>query len=306
MGAAYLNGQIIDLADARIAAMDAGLQHAIGLFETMSARATGGAIHIPRLEAHLDRLSASAAELGLAGTVRAGPLADAIGLTVERSGLARARVRLTLTGGDLNLLSREGQPKRREPTILIVAQPAPERPGAGAGVNAVIAGARANPLNPLEGHKTLSYWWRLRELQAAAAKGAGEALVFQVTNYLCGGTVSNIFCASGGRLLTPIARTEEQEVAPGKATAPSPVLPGVTRSAVIELARSLGIEVQRRMVSVNDVMDADEIFATNASWGVLPIVQVEQKPIGPGQPGPIALALADALAQLDEPERPQE
>src|SRR5690606_25182492 len=125
---------------------------------TMSARLVDGEAHITRLEAHLDRLSASAEALGLTETIRTGPLADAIKLTVQRAELPRARVRLTLTGGDLNLLSREGQPKRREPTILIVAQPAPERPAQPAGVTAVVADARANPLNPLEGHKTLSYW----------------------------------------------------------------------------------------------------------------------------------------------------
>ncbi|MFG0285975.1 MAG: aminotransferase class IV [Phycisphaerales bacterium JB039] len=291
----YLNGRIVDLTEARIAAMDAGLQHAVGLFETMIARTTDGEVHVTRLEAHLDRLSASAAELGLAETVRTGPLADAVKLTVERSQLPRARVRLTLTGGDLNLLTRECQRTAREPTILIVVQPAPERPGPGGGVSAVIAGARANPLNPLEGHKTLSYWWRLRELQAAAAKGAGEAIVFQVTNYLCGGAVSNIFCVKDGRLITPIARGEEREVARAGAAAPSPVLPGVTRAAVIEIANSRGIGVERRMVSVDDVMDADEVFCTNASWGVLPILRIEQKQIGAGEPGPVARDLGAAL-----------
>ena len=298
MGACYLNGRIVDLAEARVAAMDAGLQHGVGLFETMSARATDGAVRITRLEAHMDRLAASAAALGLAETVRTGPLADAVKLTVERSALPRARVRLTLTGGDLNLLGREGQPKRREPTILIVAQPAPDRPtraGDSGGVTAVIADARANPLNPLEGHKTLNYWWRLRELQAAAAKGAGEAIVFQVTNYLCGGTVSNIFCAKGGRLITPIARGEEQEAAPGRAVAPSPALPGVTRAAVIELANSRGVGVERRMVSIDDLMDADEVFATNAMWGVLPITRIEQKQITSGGAGELTRALAEAL-----------
>jgi branched-chain amino acid aminotransferase len=304
MGACYLNGRIVDIAEARVAAMDAGLQHGVGLFETMSARVTDGQVHVARLEAHLDRLAASAATLGLAATVLAGPLADAVRLTVERSGLPRARVRLTLTGGDLNLLSREGQPKRREPTILIVAQPAPAPPtppappGGGngpAGVTAVIADARANPLNPLEGHKTINYWWRLRELQAAAQKGAAEAIVFQVTNYLCGGTVSNIFCVKGSRLITPIARGEEQEVAPRKAAAPSPVLPGVTRAAVIEIANSRGVGVERRMVSIDDLMDADEVFATNASWGALPITRIEQKTIGAGEPGPLTRELAAAL-----------
>src|SRR5205814_2137459 len=72
-----------------------------------------------------------------------------------------------------------GGARAADPTVLIVAQPVTRYPEAmfERGVTVVLADARANPLNPFEGHKTLNYWWRLRELQTAARKGAGEALV---------------------------------------------------------------------------------------------------------------------------------
>ena len=160
------------------------------------------------------------------------------------------------------------------------------------GTTVVLADLRVNPLDPFQGHKTLNYWPRLRELQVAAGKRAGELpWSFQVTNHLAGGCVSNAFVVRGGRMFTPIARGEEQEVADGPsetmgegledeprgssggAVMPSPVLPGVVRRWVMDWAVAEGIEVERRMLSIDDVLTADEVFLTNSSWGVLPVVE---------------------------------
>jgi branched-chain amino acid aminotransferase len=319
MTAVFLNGKFIDAEHARVSAFDAGLQHAVGLFETMSARLDDdGRAQVFGLDDHLQRLIQSALELGLADALRPGPLAEAVLRTVERAALPRARVRLTVTGGDLNLL---GKPRARpdgplqsrrglDPTLLIVAQPATPYPPEmwEQGISAVIADLRVNPLDPHAGHKTISYWGRLRELQAAAAKRAGEALVFQVSNHLAGGCVSNAFLVRDGRLLTPIARGEEQEVAiegdreaavagrgrSGGAVLPSPVLPGVTRKWLLAWARDEGLSADRRMLTIEDVLSAEEAFLTNSSWGVLPIVQVEKQSIGNGAVGPLARRAREA------------
>ncbi|GJM19994.1 MAG: branched chain amino acid aminotransferase [Phycisphaeraceae bacterium] len=286
MAEVFLNGRFVDRDDASVGAFDAAVQHGVGLFETMmGTTAEDGTPAIARLERHLERLTTSARELGLARELNAEPIAEAAIETLKRSGLARSRVRLTVTGGDLNLLETGGKSQHR-PTILIAATPAAAYPDEmfERGVAVTIADARANPLDPTAGHKTLNYWWRLRELQAAAGKGAGEAIVLQVTNHLCGGCVSNVFLVKEGRLLTPIARGEEEMVG-GKGTLPSPVLPGITRRAVIEAAQAEGVEVERRMLGVNDLLDADELFVTNSSFGVLPVVKAEAEAIGDGVVG---------------------
>lgn len=319
MTTVFLNGQFFSpgepgapLAAARVSAFDAGFQHAVGLFETLTAGAStdsesgAWALH---LEEHTERLATSARELGLSDEIRSAALGDAVLETVRRSGLARARVRLTVTGGDLSLLSQggpgapgrtgtDGAPERRhDPTVMIVAQSAtvyPE-PMFERGVRATLALARVSPLMPTEGHKTLSYWWRLRELQLAAAKGAGEALVLSITNHLCGGCVSNLLAISGSTVLTPIARGEEHDVAGNDASPlPSPVLPGVTRAWALARLERAGMTVQRRMISVQDLLDADEVMLTNSSWGVLPIVGLEASTIGPGEPGAVTTDLRGA------------
>jgi branched-subunit amino acid aminotransferase/4-amino-4-deoxychorismate lyase len=158
----------------------------------------------------------------------------------------------------------------------------------------VIADAKANPLDPTAGHKTLNYWWRLRELQTAAGRGAGEAIVLQVSNHVCGGCVSNLFAVKDGTLVTPIARGEEQEIG-GKGAIPSPVLPGITRALVLKEAKKMGLTVERRMMGIGDVLDADEVFLTNSSWGVLPVTAVEAEPVGSGEVGEVCRSLRERI-----------
>lgn len=317
MATVFLDGHFLSRDDARISAFDAGFQHGVGLFETMLA-VRRGRPHVLHLEAHLERLRQSALTLGLASVMHTGALAEAVQRTADKAAeeiqSPKLRLRLTLSGGDLNLLGRGGEGQRRhEPTLLIVAQPATEYPAEmfERGTLATLADFRANPFDPTQGHKTLSYWPRLRELQIAAGKGAGEALVFSVTNHLVGGCVSNAFMVRGGELLTPIARGEEEEVAHGEqspdtppargargAVLPSPVLPGIVRRWIMDWAIVEGIPCRQRMLSLDDVLRADEVFLTNSSWGVLPVTRLEAERIAKGEVGELTGKLVAAWSEL--------
>ncbi len=294
MPSVFLNGEFVEAVDASVSAFDSGLLHGVGLFETIKGGLSpSGQPRAFRLADHLDRLTASARGLRLTDQAQVRGLNDAVLHTIGKAGYEHARVRLTMTGGDLNLLGgQQAGADRLLPTVLIEAKPATAYPEAmfEEGVLVTLADPKANPFAPDEGHKTLNYWWRLRALQDAAAKNAGEALVFQVTNHLAGGCVSNAFVVKDGVLLTPIARGEEEDVGGSKAL-PSPVLPGITRGFVLGAARSLGVETSARMLSITDVLEADEVFLTNASWGVLPVKQVESREIGSGRPGDLTRRL---------------
>lgn len=353
MATVFLNGRFLSRDEAFISAFDAGFQHGVGLFETMTAvvgqvaTSPGGqtdksdaevealqrvrVIHLPE---HMRRLAESARALGLSDALRTAALEEAVSRTAARASMempdqAHFRVRLTITGGDLNMLGRGGgggaSGGAQQPTVLIVAQPATQYPREmfERGVAVSIADLKANPLNTFEGHKTLSYWPRLRELQLAATRGAAEALVFQVSNHLAGGCVSNSFLVKKGVLITPLARGEEAgsdaaqreqgeainfgsgETAPQspagsdpRKALPSPVLPGITRKWVMDWADSELIDVERRMVTIADVLDADEVLLTNSSWGVLPVVRVEREAIGDAVVGDVGRRLVQAWAEL--------
>jgi len=282
----WLNGEIVGADEARVGIFDAGLQHGVGLFETMSA--VGGKVQ--RLREHLQRLERSACELKLTEQLHVGPLCEAVEFAVRESGIDDARVRLTLTGGDLNLLQGGGR-RAVEPTIFIVVQAATVYPEEffEKGVRVMIADGRLNPFDCGAGHKTVNYWSRLRALQDAAGKKWGGAIWLGVSNDVMSGSVSNLFVVKGGEIFTAIAHGEEENGA-----VPMPVLPGITRGCVIEYAESKGVKLTKQMLDISHVLDADEVFLTNSSWGILPVVAVEGKEVGSGEVGEVAKMMRGA------------
>ena len=286
---AWLDGVFVPVNDVRVSGFDMGFQHAVGLFETM--RAAHGQVF--RVEAHMERLAESARELLLTDSLRTSALSDAVQQTVARNGLVDARIRLTLTGGAMHRpLEKHAE---KDPTILIHAQPRTVYPDAlfEQGIRVVVANDRLNPFDSHAGHKTLSYWSRLSALQAAGAKGAAEALWFTVSNHLGCGSTSNVLLVQDGTILTPPVRGEEAAGA-----LPSPVLPGITRAALLEVARENGLAVEQRLLDIGDVLGAEEIMLSNSGWGLLPVVGVERETIGAGVPGPVFQTLRSGFESL--------
>jgi branched-chain amino acid aminotransferase len=97
-------------------------------------------------------------------------------------------------------------------------------------------------------------------------------------------TGDNIFVAKRGVLKTP--------------TVDAGILEGVTRNAVIELARAANIPVQETTMTRHDVYTADECFLTGTAAEVIPVVKCDGRPIGPGKPGPITKQLRERFHQL--------
>ncbi len=293
----YLNGTFHSPEAARVRVEDAGFQHAVGLFETFQAYRG----RVFRLDAHLDRLRASARDLGLAADLNVRPLADAVAQTIAHNGIDRARLRLTVTAGTLSLLraTDNGPQATARQTVAVVPQPPTTYDPAyfEQGVTVAVHGPAANPFDETAGHKTLNYWGRLRALRRAATLGAAEAVWLNVSNHLASGCVSNLLLVKDGVLLTPFARGEEVEGA-----LPAPVLPGVTRAAVIDLAERAGVEVKRKMLGIDDLLDSDEVMLTNSGWHVLPVVKVEKHDVGDGRVGPVTRRLRTDLLELIERE----
>jgi len=100
----------------------------------------------------------------------------------------------------------------------------------------------------------------------------------------------------GGReLVTPMARGEEADAA-----IPSPVLPGITRGWILEWAARRRLPVRKRLVTIDDVLKADEVFLTNSSWGVMPVVGIEKHEVGDGEVGEVAREALEAWREAQE------
>ena len=139
----WLNGAFVEDTDAKTSVFDAGFQHGVGLFETMCAK--NGRVF--RAQSHMERLAESAAMLRLTENLQTAPLVEALQLTLDKNNQQEARMRITITGGDLNMLQQTGESGGGDPTIIIQTQPPTKYPDGvyNNGVMVSIAGGRVKP-----------------------------------------------------------------------------------------------------------------------------------------------------------------
>jgi branched-chain amino acid aminotransferase len=273
---AYLNGDLVSFAEATVSVSSPSLLHGVGLFETL--RSYEGRPF--RLSQHVDRISRSARYLDMPVSEAIDQIPHAVTAVLESNKLKNARVRITVAPPG----SHGGNDRAM---LLVAAQEAlgypPELYQQGMTVH-VGTQWRQSSQDPLVGHKTTSYFSRLLALRAAQAAGCGEGLWFTPDNRLAQGCVSNVFLVKGGRLRTPPLDT--------------PVLPGITRGVVLELAGWAGIPAEESPCTINDLLDADEVFLANTTMEIMPVIRVERKAIAGEKPGPVASQLARAYTEL--------
>ena len=292
----WLNGAFVDESDASISVRDTGLLHAAGVFTTM--RSNGGAIiHLPQ---HLRRLRDSCEALFIPLQSTDADLTAAANELLQRNSLANARLRLTVTRGLARQDAVHGA--HLQPTTLLTAaelEPYPAEYYERGMTVIVVDEQKLNPYDVQAGHKTLNYFSRLTALREANRRAAGEALWFNVHNYLQSGSISNVFLVKAGELLTPPTPAEMREKALADAMpfARSAVLPGVTRAAILEAADSANIAVRLAALTINDLLEADEVFITNSIMGVMPVCRIERRAVGNDKPGPITRQLSQSLSQ---------
>jgi branched-chain amino acid aminotransferase len=288
----WLNGNFIDEENATISIRDTGVLHAAGVFTTM--RSAGGRVF--RLPQHLARIRESCEALFIPLQHSDHVLIDAANEVLSRNSLADARLRLTVTRGMAQDDPLHGM--RLEPTAFLTAtalEPYPQEYYQRGMTVIVLDEQKLNPYDVQAGHKTLNYFSRLSALRTANTRRAGEALWFNVHNYLQSGSISNVFIVKGGRLITPPTIREMQDPKIRDATAypKSNVLPGIVRAAVMEFACEASIQVQLASIDVNQLLDADEVFITNSIMGVMPVCRIGRKVIGEDKPGSITSKLSD-------------
>ncbi len=291
----HLNGQLLAYDDARIAPADAGLLHGAGLFETM--RAKNGKIF--RLRNHLQRLATSAHALNIPFALSESQLAEITTDLLDANGLVDARLRLTLTRGDLHEATAESP----TPPVTLLLTAAEFQPYPAAlyekGMTVIISRFKQNPESPLTGHKTTSYFDRLLALREAQELKAGEALWFTPhTNLLAEGSISNIFLVTNdGILATPPLTVPNQ-------TNQRLCLPGITRQLTLELATAANLLPHERPLAITDLLAAKEVFLTNAIMGLMPVTHIEKHTVAEGTPGPLTHQLRTAYQQaLDQETR---
>jgi branched-chain amino acid aminotransferase len=281
----YIDGYFLPKSEAKISVYDHGFLYGDGVFEGI--RAYNGRVF--KLEEHIKRLYNSANSIELSIPMSQEDLKKKVLETIRRNGLKDAYVRVVVTRGvgDLGLDPR----KCPKSSIIIIADRITlwkEK-----SLKAITASTRRNAvtaLNPMI--KSLNYLNNILAKLEANRANVSEAIMLNQQGLVCEGTGDNIFIVKNRVIATP----------PPSAN----ILVGVTRDAVIELASKEGLKVEQRDITVHELYNADEAFFTGTAAEVMPLVEVDGRRIGNGEPGPITRKLMEKFNGIKESGTPCE
>jgi branched-chain amino acid aminotransferase len=266
----HIDGKLVPKDEAKISVFDHGYLYGDGVFEGI--RVYSG--NIFRLEPHLDRLYESAQTLALAIPLTKAEMSQAVVDTVAANGLRDAYVRLVVSRGYGDLGIDPGNCKR--PTVVIIVSNIAiyAEESYTKGIKLITSSIRRIPAQCLDPRvKSLNYLNNILAKLEARQAGAPEAVMLNLSGCVAECTADNIFAVKGGELFTP-------DLIQG-------ALGGVTRGAVLELAREAGLATHECAMGMHDLYNADECFLTGTGAEVVPVVRIDGRQIGTGEPGPV-------------------
>ncbi len=277
----YLDGQWLDKSSARISVFDHGLLYGDGVFEGM--RVYGGKTF--RLAQHVERLYDSAKAILLDVPLSQAEMIRVTEEGVRRSGLTEGYLRHVITRGvgDLGLDPR----KCPRASVIIIVDTIAIWPAERyeQGLTLITAGTPINHREAMSPRvKSLNYLNHIMAKVEATNAGADDAIMLDPAGHIAEATGMNLFVYRHGTLSTPPAHAGQ--------------LRGVTRDAIIELARVAGYQVVETMLNRYDLYTAEEAFLTGTAAEVAPIRMVDGRVIGPGKAGPVTLDIRARFQQL--------
>jgi branched-chain amino acid aminotransferase len=277
----YFNGKLVKREQAKVSVFDHGFLYGDGVFEGI--RAYDGLVF--RLQEHIERLFESAHAISMDIGMTQSEMIDAVVKTLKANKLKDAYIRLVVSRGegDLGLDPRKCYGK---PSVFIIAGKIslyPEKLYKEGMEIITVATMRNLPeaINPRI--KSLNYLNNILAKIEATNLGYQEALMMNHLGFVAECTGDNVFIVKKGVLSTP-------SVAMG-------ALKGITRDAVLELAKSSDIPTHEGMLSRQDIYTADECFLTGTAAEIIPVVKVDGRVIGTGKPGKMT---QDILAQFQQ------
>ena len=264
----YIDGKFYPEEEAKISVFDHGLLYGDGVFEGI--RAYEGRVF--KLEEHLARLEDSAKAILLKLPWNRAEIREAVLATCQKNKIKSGYLRLVVTRGKGYLgLSPD---RCKKPTIIIIATDLelyPEkyyREGL-----KVVTGAtwRQSPAALDPGIKSLNYLNNILAKIEGQQAGAQEVILLNPQGMVSECSGDNIFFIRNGVLVTPKLS--------------SGALNGITRATVLEIAREAGWETREDEVRRYDLFTCDEMFLTGTGAEIVPVVEVDGRPIGNGRPG---------------------
>ena len=273
-GTIWFDGKMVPWRDASIHVLTHTLHYGLGVFEGVRAYQTDHGTALFRLQDHTERLFRSAHILGMNIPFEADILNDAQTAVVRDNGLASAYIR------PLAFYGSEGMGIRADMLQTHVAIATWEW-GAYLGDEGLKNGIRVRTSSFTRHHVNITmcrakacgnYINSILALQEALSAGADEALMLDAEGYVMEGTGENIFIVRNNVVYTPDLTS---------------ALEGITRDTVIQLIGELGLELQEKRLTRDEVYIADEAFFTGTAAEVTPIRELDGRAIGNGSRGPV-------------------
>jgi branched-chain amino acid aminotransferase len=278
----YVNGEFVPEHEARISILDHAVLYGDGVFETVVAWKN----RVFKLDEHVERFWRSMAAIALEPPFDRNGLKELVLEAIRRNRLGDAAyVKWIATRGS------NGTPLM-DPTgcvanLIILVQPYIDRGGAN-GVRMKTTAIRRPPGHVLDAHiKSLNYLTLVLAKIEAKSAGADQALMLDVHGHVCESPGFNVFVVRGKTLRTPV----------------NDILFGITRETVIEMAPQLGYKVDEGVLELYDAYTADEMFLSSTAGGLIPVIQVDGRRIGNGEPGPVFQSLRNGYLKALETER---
>ena len=272
-GCAFVRGQYLPIAQASIPITDWGFLRSDATYHVVTV--WEGAFF--RLDAHLERFRRSCQRWRLDPGLTDEQVAEVLAQCVRLSGLRASYVEMICTRGQPPWGSRD--PRHAVNQFYAFAVPfvwianAQQREQ---GLHVKISDVQRIPAASVDPSAKNYHWNDLTMgLLGALDAGADTVLLVDGQGNVVEGPGFNVFCVSGGALVTP----------------DQGMLEGISRRTVIEIAQSLGLEVQLRTLPADELRGAQEVLLSTSGGGVLPVTRVDQQAIGNGQPGPITRQL---------------
>ncbi|WP_276299726.1 aminotransferase class IV [Halorussus lipolyticus] len=277
----YVDGDLRPESEATVSVQDRGFKYGDAAFETL--RAYGGDPF--EWDRHAERLTRTCDLLGFDHGFEASELRAIVDDTLSANDFADAYVRLSVTRGVHT--GKLAPPSDPDPTVVVLVSELPR--GGRDGTEVWDAPATAELVERVRisdeslpsAAKTHNY---LQGVLARREADADEALMLDSEGFLTEGATSNLFFVADGALKTPSLE--------------GPILPGITREVVLELAEAEDIPVETGRYTAEDLRRADEAFLTNSTWEVRPLSRVGETEFGVG---PITERLVEAFdARVEE------
>ncbi|MBO1324782.1 aminotransferase class IV [Acetobacter sp. TBRC 12305] len=266
----FLNGRFLSPAEATLSVFDRGFLFGEGIYEVWAVVGQ----RIVDTESHLKRLDRSLAECGLPTPPERDTLPQILTELVRRGGLTDGFIYLQITPG-AGERDFTGTADTR-PTLFIMA-----RKKDLLGAPALESGMAVDLVPDIRwlrrDIKTTMLMPQVMAKKNAVRQGLKDAVFYDETG-ITEGASSNIFIVteSGAVRTRPLSHK---------------LLPGCTRGRIVALARDHGIQVHEQAFSVEELLTAREAFVTSATSLIVPIIQVNEKTIADGKPGPVTRTL---------------